>query len=93
MPAKLKSQILCTLGDCIRGNPNNRKAFENLTDSLLVSNRPISSYLSTLIVDSTLSTPLRAAALYTLECYLFENEDGKDETITGLAGNALIFFV
>jgi len=89
---ELSTDILCTIGECMRRNPINRKAFENFVDSLFVGNRlSTSAYLSFFISDSTLPNPLRAAALFTLECYLYENENGKDEIVTGLKGEELGF--
>ena len=83
VPADILSEIICTVGESIRGCRSNQEFF----GQVMASSSPPRTALVVLLmsmVNEKQPVPLRAAVLYCFECFLYKNDVGQGQIIQAL---------
>lgn len=83
VPADILSEIICTVGESIRGCRRNQEFF----GQVMASSSPPRTALIVLLmsmVNEKQPVPLRAAVLYCFECFLYKNDVSQAQIIQAL---------
>lgn len=83
VPADILSEIICTVGESIRGCRRNQEFF----GQVMASSSPPRTALIVLLmsmVNEKQPVPLRAAVLYCFECFLYKNDVSQGQIIQAL---------
>lgn len=85
VPADILAEVICTVGECIRGCRPNQEAFGRVMASSPGS--PPRSALVVLLmsmVNEKQPTSLRTAVLYCFECFVHKNDAGQSQIVQAL---------
>ena len=83
VPAEILSEIICTVGESIRGCRSNQEFF----GQVMASSSPPRTALVVLLmsmVNEKQPVPLRTAVLYCFECFLYKNDVSQGQIIQAL---------
>ncbi|XP_046656034.1 general vesicular transport factor p115-like isoform X1 [Daphnia pulicaria] len=83
VPADILSEIICTVGESIRGCRSNQEFF----GQVMASSSPPRTALVVLLmsmVNEKQPVPLRASVLYCFECFLYKNDFSQGQIIQAL---------
>jgi hypothetical protein len=83
VPADILSEIICTVGESIRGCRTNQEFF----GQVMASSSPPRTALVVLLmsmVNEKQPVPLRASVLYCFECFLYKNDFSQGQIIQAL---------
>lgn len=84
---ELLAETICTVAEVVRGDHHNQEFFDKLS-APTEPPKPVVVVLLLSMVNEKQSVDLRAAVLYSLECFLWRNELGQAKVIESLLPNS-----
>ena len=84
VPAEVLAEVICAVGECIRGCISNQEAFGRVMASSSVPPRTALVVLLMSMLNEKQPTPLRAAVLYCFQCFVHRNETSQAHIIQAL---------
>lgn len=84
VPAEVLSEIICTVGDIIRGDRSNQEFFGQVAVASPDQPRNALGVLLMAMVNEKQPISLRAAVLYCFQCYLYKNDISQGQIVQAL---------
>ena len=98
VPADILSEIICTVGEMIRGYQSNQELFGGVMAATLTPPRTALVILLMSMVNEKQPMALRSAVLYCFQCFVYRNESSQAQIVQALLptspqGELLIQFI
>ena len=84
VPAEVLSEIICTVGEIIRGDRTNQEFFGQVTVASPDQPRNALGVLLMAMVNEKQPISLRVAVLYCFQCYLYKNDISQGQIVQAL---------
>lgn len=84
VPADVLAEVICTVGECIRGCRANQEAFGRVMASSSVPPRTALVVLLMSMVNEKQPAQLRAAVLYCFQCFVHRNDASQAQIVQAL---------
>lgn len=84
VPADILSEIICTVGEMIRGYQSNQELFGGVMATTLSPPRTALVILLMSMVNEKQPMALRSAVLYCFQCFVYRNETSQAQIVQAL---------